>query len=117
MKKIGVGERDSLWLTCRARGVKQRGELLDTAECNHRYERQLNTAVLSMYPFLRTVTTHGLRSLYVAYALHLYSSNVTMNLAAMRMLGHEKLEVSLSYNSVLLHDTAPAWQGCYGALP
>ena len=35
-----------------------------------------------------------MRGWYAAYAYHLYESSVTFNLAAMRFLGHEQLEVS-----------------------
>ena len=91
---------------------KQGWEQLEPAACNNRYHRRLNR--VDLFPFVSNV--HQLRAVYAAFAFHLFTSDVTFNRAAMQMLGHEKLEVSLSYNAVVLHDL-DVHAGCYGPLP
>ena len=90
--------------------VKQGGEKLDPETTHNRYAKNLKLSTL--FPIQ---SPHQLRAVYAAFVYHLYSSNVTFNRAAMMFLGHEKLETSLSYNSVVLHGDLPA--GVYGALP
>ena len=63
-------------------------------------------AASNVFPMATTV--HTLRAMYVAYIHHLYRCDCTFNRMAMKVLGHEKLTVSLSYNSVVLHDIACA---------
>ena len=92
---------------------KQGGEVLDSVECNNRYAQALRAGVGTVFPF--AACPHTLRAVYASFCYHLYSSEVTFNRAAMRILGHEKLEVSLSYNSVVLHEAGPA--GRWGPLP
>ena len=92
---------------------KQEGEVLEAAECNRRYAHLLNDETRNHFSF--ATHTHQLRGVYASMVFHLYSSDVTFNRAAMKFLGHEKLEISLSYNSVVLHDTPPA--GSWGLLP
>lgn len=93
--------------------AKQEYEQLEPAACNNRYQKMLNKSTAEVLPIATNV--HRLRAIYAALAYHLYASDVTFNRAAMRMLGHEKLDVSLSYNTVVLHD-APL-PGSYGLLP
>ena len=88
-------------------------EQLGARECNNKYQKLLNAAVGDYFPMVRSV--HELRAMYAAYAFHLYRCDATFNRCAMRILGHEKLEVSLSYNHVVLHDLQGA--GSYGPLP
>jgi hypothetical protein len=92
--------------------AKQGGEQLEPAACNNRYHRRLNG--VGLFPFVSHV--HQLRAVYAAFAYRLYACDVTFNRAAMQMLGHEKLEVSLSYNAVVLHGLAGP-DGRYGQLP
>jgi hypothetical protein len=92
--------------------MKQEGVELDAATCINRYHARLSRDEL--FPFVHNV--HQLRGVYAAYVYHLFECDVTFNRAAMLMLGHEKLEVSLSYNTVKLHDINMP-QGCYGPLP
>ena len=92
---------------------KQKHVQLDARACNHNYSRLLSDAIGQLYPFCPNV--HALRGIYAAFAFHLYVCNTTFNRAAMRMLGHEKLDVSLAYNAILLHDLGNT-AGCYGAL-
>ena len=91
----------------------QKGEALDEKACNDRYATMLAQALPSLFPW--APTTHTLRGVYAAYVYVLYACDCTFNLAAMRSLGHEKLDVSLSYNAVLLHDLASTT--CLGPLP
>ena len=83
--------------------------------CNNRYQKNLNAAVSTLFPW--AASAHQLRSVYASCMYHLYSCDTTFNLAAMRALGHEALTVSLSYNATVLHDM-DAWPvGCLGPLP
>ena len=82
----------------RALRCKQEFQVLEPAACNATYAQQLITK--HVFPFCDH--PHQLRAAYAAYAFCLYARETTFNLAAMRMLGHEKLETSLSYNSVVL---------------
>ena len=94
--------------------AKQGGERLEPVACNNRYQKMLNAATPRLLPFARHA--HALRAVYAAFAFHLYACDVTFNRATMRILGHERLDLSLSYNAVVLHDVGlPA--GCYGPLP
>lgn len=94
--------------------AKQRGERLEPAATNNRYQKMLNLQTTEVFPFATNV--HQLRAIYAAFAFQMYTSRTTFNLAAMRMLGHEKLEVSLSYNAVELEDLS-CNPGCLGPLP
>ena len=87
---------------------------MDAEACNNEYHRKLKATVPGVFPIANTV--HRLRAVYAAYVYHLYSSEKTFNAAAMRFLMHEKLEVSLAYNTVKLHDFGVP-EGCYGPLP
>ena len=94
--------------------AKQNGEELDAVECNTRYQKMVNLQLPMVLPVARKL--HELRSIYAAFAYHLYASSATFNLACMRMLGHAKLEISLHYNNVQLHDNTFC-AACFGALP
>jgi hypothetical protein len=122
LKKRGAARAVEIPLLCdhatfaTALGVlraRQGHERLEPAACNARYHRRLKAA-LGLLPFVSCV--HQLRSVYAAFVYHLYACDATFNRAAMRFLLHEKLEVSLSYNAVELHDVGVA-RGCLGALP
>ena len=91
--------------------TKQGGEQLSPRACTQRYAAMLTPGAL----FPGTTNAHQLRAVYASFAYHLYESNVTFNRAIMRILGHEKLDVSLSYNSIVLHGELPA--GSLGPLP
>jgi hypothetical protein len=96
--------------------AKQRGEQLEAAACNNRYHKMLNAEMTRICP--QGKTAHALRAMYSAYVYYLYSSNVTFNRAVMQILGHDKLEVSLSYNSWVLHDMDASYPaGCMGVIP
>jgi hypothetical protein len=96
--------------------AKQRGETLESAACNNRYHKMLNTEMARICPQGKTV--HSLRAMYAAYVYFLYTSNVTFNRAVMQVLGHDKLDVSLSYNSWVLHDMEATYpKGCMGVIP
>ena len=82
--------------------AKQRGEQLETTACNNRYHKMLNTEMTRICPQGKTV--HSLRAMYASYVYYLYSSNVMFNRAVMHILGHDKLDISLFYNSWVLHD-------------
>ena len=60
---------------------------------------------------------HALRGVYAAYVYQLYQCPMTLNACLMRCLGHEKLEVSLSYNAVQLEGVQPVHVNCMGQLP
>jgi hypothetical protein len=95
---------------------KQQGEILDPIACNNRYHKMLNAETARTCSQAKTV--HAFRAMYAAYAFHLYSSKVTFNRAVMQILGHDKLEVSLSYNAWGLHDLEALYPaGCMGELP
>lgn len=122
LKKRGASAPYEIPLLCdygtfmHALGVlraKQCYETLDTVACNARYAVALNSAVTRLYPM--ATNPHVLRQMYAAFAFHLYASTTTFNRCAMQMLGHDDLEVSLSYNSVVLHGHTGA--GTYGLLP
>ena len=81
---------------------KQDGEILDSANCNNRYQSMLDKEAGRIFAFISNV--HQLRSAYASFAYHLYKSDVTFNRAIMRMLGHQDLALSLSYNCCKLHD-------------
>ena len=89
-----------------------RGEQLSEEACHQKYARPLALALPSLFPWATHV--HGLRAAYAAYVWETYTCDCTFNRAAMRALGHEKLEVTLSYTGVRLHDLAPV---CFGSLP
>ena len=119
VKKRGESTAFEIPLLCdshtfaRALGVlraKQGGVQLDPKTCTNRYAKSLSAS--DLFPVRNP---HQLRAVYAAFVYHLYTADVTFNRAAMRFLGHEKLETSLSYNSVVLHGELPA--GAYGPLP
>jgi hypothetical protein len=83
------------------------------AAVNARYSTSLNLVVPQL--LAPVAHAHQLRAVYAAFAFQLYTSDVTFNRAAMRMLGHDKLDVSLSYNAVVLHGVESA--GTFGPLP
>ena len=94
--------------------IKQGGEVFKQPEaCTNRYSHMLKEEISQHFSFAAHV--HELRAVYAAMAYHLYQCNTTFNRAAMRILGHEKLDVSLSYNSVVLHGMPPG--DSWGALP
>ena len=90
----------------------QQHEQLSEGACHDRYAHALATALPSLFPWAPTV--HTLRSAYAAYVFQYYACDCTFNRACMRALGHEKLDVSLAYASVKLHDVVPI---CFGPLP
>ena len=92
---------------------KQEGEVFEPTACNNRYHRMLNLEAGSIFPLIKNV--HQLRAVYASFVFHLYKCDVTFNRAVMRILGHEKLEVSLSYNGCMLHDLEEG--GYFGPLP
>lgn len=94
--------------------AKQGFQQLGTVECNNRYHKLLNQGTRAFAPTLSHA--HQLRSVYVAYVCRMYTCDVTFNAACMRILGHEKLETSLSYNSVVLHSVQDDLPAC-GPLP
>ena len=123
IKKRGASTTYEIPLLCdyevfaHALGVlreKQGGVCLTPEACNARYAKNLSAAMPTLFPSIPHV--HALRACYAAFAFHLYTCETTFNRAAMRMLGHEALEVSLSYNAVVLHDCNVA-ADAYGALP
>lgn len=93
---------------------KQGGLQLEPVACNNEYHRRLKDTLPSIFPFC--VNPHTLRGVYAQMVYHLYSSDVTFNRVAMKVLLHDELDVSLSYNSVELHEF-PFPAGCLGALP
>ena len=93
--------------------AKQGGVQLTPAAVNARYSTSLNLVVPQL--LAPVAHAHQLRAVYAAYAFQLYTSDVTFNRAAMRILGHDKLDVSLSYNAVVLHGVESA--GTFGPLP
>ena len=93
--------------------LKQGGEVFEPEACTNRYSHMLKEEISQLFSFATHV--HELRAVYAAMAFHLYQCNTTFNRAAMRILGHEKLDVSLSYNAVMLHGMPPL--GSLGALP
>ena len=71
--------------------------------------RGVGKTLYQLQHFSFATHVHELRAVYAAMAFHLYQCNsTTFNRAAMRILGHERLDVSLSYNAVALHDMPPA---------
>jgi hypothetical protein len=102
----------------RALRAKQRHVTLDAAKCNSRYHRRLNIAARSLFPVTHPAhlrTCHELRAMYAAYAYHMYEHSVTFNYFACWALGHESIQVSLSYNNVALYDAGAP--GVLGAPP
>jgi hypothetical protein len=96
--------------------AKQRGEQLEANVCNNRYHKMLNTEAVRLCP--QAKTAHALRGMYAAYVFHLYFSNWSFNKSIMRILGHDELNVSLSYNSWSLHNIDTIYAaGCMGILP
>lgn len=93
----------------------QGGEVLEPAACNNKYHRMLAARLHETFPWANHV--HVLRAAYVQYVDHLYACNTTLNAVAMRVCGHDKLEVSLSYNHVKLKDLDPALGDSLGPLP
>ena len=93
--------------------AKQRGARLTPAACSARYHSALNAEVSKLFPWARHA--HVLRAAYAAYVHHLYACDVTFNRLAMRVLGHDDLTVSLSYNSISLNGLDAA--GAMGPLP
>ena len=81
--------------------AKQGYSLLDPKACNVRYASILNETTSRIFPM--SEKAHSLRSMYAAYVYHLYDHTTTFNEVTMRILGHETLSVSLSYNNVVLH--------------
>ena len=94
---------------------KQGGVVLTPKETNVRYAKNLSLALPCIFPVVETV--HQLRGVYAALAFHLYACESTFNRAAMRVLGHDKLDVSLAYNGVVLHPLLLGERGCLGPLP
>ena len=114
LKKRGTGGAFEIPLLCdraiflhalAALREAQKGEVLDEVACNNRYHRMLTLALPTVFPW--APSPHALRAVYAQFVYHLYQCDCTFNLAAMKCLGHAKLDVSLSYNAVQLHD-APA---------
>ena len=93
--------------------LKQGHEILEPKACNARYSNLLRDETTSIFAF--AAHPHQLRACYAAFVFHLYVSNTTFNRTAMRLLGHARLDVSLAYNAVMLHDAPPA--GCMGPVP
>lgn len=81
--------------------AKQGYTVLDAAACNRKYAPVLNETIPRLFPM--APKAHALRSMYASFVYHLYDHASTFNDVIMRVLGHEKLAVSLSYNSVVLH--------------
>ena len=84
---------------------------LENEACNQRYAKSLKASHL----FPMATKVHVLRSMYAAYVYHYYLCQCTFNFMAMKCLGHETVSMSLSYNSVVLHDAGS--NGCLGPLP
>ena len=91
--------------------AKQGTVQLSATAVNARYSKNLHLALPQLLAPVASV--HQLRAVYAAFVFKLYTCDVTFNRAAMRILGHDKLDVSLAYNSVVLHDV----EGSLGPLP
>ena len=94
---------------------KQKFEQLEAEATHSRYAKVLNKGIKLLFPIAKNV--HQLRSIYAAFVYHLYLCNTTFNKACMKILGHDDLCVSLSYNNCILHDTYPFSAGSFGNLP
>ena len=97
----------------RALREAQGGRVMSAAECNRLYAKAMQLQLRRLYPMAPKV--HALRSMYMAFAVELYETRCTFNIAAMRALGHTMLEDSLAYNSVHLLGEGE-WPS-YGPLP
>jgi len=62
------------------------------------------------------LSPHDLRALYGAYVGTMFTCNVSFNRLLMRVLGHQSLDESLSYNHWKLHDS-DGLRGVLGPLP
>jgi hypothetical protein len=94
---------------------KQNGEVLSAAATNNKYQKMLNSKTQSIFAIAHNV--HQLRSIYAAFVHSLYACDTTFNRMCMRVLGHEDLSTSLSYNGCVLYGISPFVDGGFGPLP
>ena len=81
-----------------------KAETLSNKQINTRYAKSLHRSLKQqVIPGLpREIKEHDLRSMYASYVFACYDCKDTFARTAMRVLGHESLHESLSYNNVRL---------------
>ena len=73
---------------------------LSNKEISIRYQGNLSRAMKDTFPQLSKGRAHDLRAMYARMVYQAFDWQASFNFVTMRMLGHDTLEQSLSYNTV-----------------
>ena len=85
---------------------KKQGNIssLSNEQVSKRYQGNMNRDLKILFEEIPHI--HVLRSIYLRFVYHAfdYEKEMTLNLLAMKILGHEDLNQSLHYNSIVIHN-------------